>query len=56
MEGPAFVAGEVCGGEVLKLKHIRQTKQGYPDGNCFAACIAMITLVPRKAYEAESAG
>lgn len=30
----------------INLKRIEQTKLGYPDGNCFATCIAMITGIP----------
>lgn len=30
----------------LNIKHLTQTKMGYPDGNCFATCIAMITGIP----------
>lgn len=30
----------------LNLKHVIQTKMTYPDGNCFAACISMITSIP----------
>lgn len=30
----------------LNINPLKQTKLSYPDGNCFAACIAMITHIP----------
>ncbi len=31
---------------MIDITPLKQTKLGYPDGNCFATCIAMITGIP----------